>query len=284
MRKIIFHTTRIVGIALLFTACHYQPSIKTQGYIEGKFTYISTPVSGALKTLNVARGSQVKQNQVLFTLDEQPEIDIYHAAAEQLKEAIARKESADANLALAKITLKRNAELYRKQAVQKSALDAAQTNYDTNIAALNEASAAIVAAEAKLKQATWQKDQKIQTAPDDGIVFDTYYRLGELVAATQPVLSLLAPANIKAIFYISEPQLSRVKLGDTVSIHCDGCSQVYSAKIAFISPQAEYTPPIIFSNDTNQKFVYRIEAGFPPEEAFNIHPGQPITVTYYPHG
>ena len=49
--------------------------------------------------------------------------------------------------------------------------------------------------------------------------------------------------------------------------------------ITFISPQAEYTPPVIYSRETRTKLVFLIEARPTPDDAVKLHPGQPLEVT-----
>ena len=131
-----------------------------------------------------------------------------------------------------------------------------------------------------MAQTQWTKEQKIIAAPVDAIVFDTYYRLGEYTIANQAILSLLAPGNIKAIFFVSEPDVKKLNLGDTVSVANGDAHRWYAAKISFISPSAEYTPPVIYSEQTNAKLIYRVEAEFSSQVAYHLHPGQPITVAY----
>jgi len=80
------------------------------------------------------------------------------------------------------------------------------------------------------------------------------------------------------VFFVDEPLLGTIKLGQTVTVHCDGCEQSTTANISYISPQAEYTPPVIFSDQTRAKLVYRIEAKPIPDDADKLHPGQPVVV------
>lgn len=267
----------------LMSACSREPSQQAQGYIEGRYTYMATSVSGVLTDILVTRGSQVKKGQTLFILEAQPESDVYNAAVENLKQSVAARDESAANLVYNKLTFERNAILVKKNALQQSQLDNARAIYDANVAHLAQLDATIASSTATLAQAKWSKDQKIITAPLDAIVFDTYYRLGEYTTANQAVLSLLAPGDIKAIFYISEMDLANVHLNDKVSVQCDGCKNPFTGHISFISPTSEYTPPVIYSADTNYKLVYRIEAEFAKQDAYNLHPGQPITVMYHIH-
>jgi HlyD family secretion protein len=45
-----------------------------------------------------------------------------------------------------------------------------------------------------------------------------------------------------------------------------------------VSPQAEYTPPVIYSEESRAKLVYLVEARPAPEQAVLFNPGQPIAV------
>ncbi len=269
---------------LLLSSCSGNSPHQAQGYIEGRYTYMATSVSGVLKQLLVARGDRVKQGQMLFVLEQQPESDAYQAAVENLNQSIAARDSIIANLAYAKLTYERYKVLVPEKAIQQSELDNARANYNSLQAQLLQANANIASAQASLAQSKWTKDQKIVYAPVDAEVFDTYYRLGEYTEQNQSILSLLAPGDIKAIFYINETDLGSIRLNDKVEVRCDDCKKAYTGHISFISPSAEYTPPVIYSTETNDKLIYRIEAEFAPEEAYHLHPGQPIYVTYYPHG
>lgn len=269
--------------ALLCVSCSSDSSQKTQGYVEGSLTYITSPVSGVLKTLLVDRGSNVKQGEKLLVLEAQPEQDLLQAAAANLKQALASRDIIAANLAYAKITYERNLVLYRKKAIQASQLDNSKSTYDATKAQWVQANAAIASTSALLAEAKWRQDQKVMYAPLNASVFDTYYRLGEYTVANQPILSLLAPGDIKVIFYAGEKVLGKIKLNDKISVTCDGCSQYYTGQIRFISQIAEYTPPVIYSNETNEKLIYRIEAEFPRDQAIQLHPGQPVTVSYNLH-
>ena len=280
-KRSLFHFLFLLT-TIAIVSCSDQSKTRAQGYIEGRYTYMATSVSGVLKKLLVARGTKVKQGQILFVLEEQPESDAYKAAKEKLEQSIAARDVIAANLAYAKITYERYKILVPKHVIEQAQLDNAKSAYDALIAQFNQAAANIAENTATLAQSTWTKNQKIISAPVDAIVFDTFYRQGEYTEANKAILSLLAPADIKVIFYVSESVLGSLKLGDKISIHCDGCGKDYAGNINFISPTAEYTPPVIFSENTSYKLVYRIEAQVNPNDAYDLHPGQPVTVTYFP--
>ncbi len=140
------------------------------------------------------------------------------------------------------------------------------------------ATAEVKAASDALAQAQWRVEQKSQTAPAAGLVADTLYRPGEWVAAGTPVVSLLPPGNVKIRFYAPETTLATLRIGDAVVARCDGCGGDIAARIRFIAPQAEYTPPVIYSRENRAKLVYLVEA-WPDAPNPALHPGLPVEVS-----
>ena len=140
------------------------------------------------------------------------------------------------------------------------------------------AQASSKAAQAVVSQAQWRQDQKRQSAPAGGTVTDTYFRIGEWVPAGQPVLALLPAMGTKARFFVSERELGGIQIGQNVTIQCDGCAKPIAARIDFIASQAEYTPPIIYSNTQRNRLVFLIEARPIASDGQQLHPGQPISV------
>jgi HlyD family secretion protein len=186
---------------------------------------------------------------------------------------------AEAELKLSQLTFDRQQKLYAARDVAKATLDNAQMALSRDEAALAEAkrqvdaalltgrSQEIDGAEASLRQARAQLHQldiRISRqkvfAPASGVVQDVFFRVGEMVNAGQPVLSLLPPENRKARFYVPQAQLARIKLGGQVKVSCDGCADDLHARIFFISGHEEYTPPVIFSDEEREKLVFKIEA------------------------
>lgn len=281
MKKSLYLFITLLNFGLV--GCSNNDTHQAQGYIEGRYTYMATSVSGRLQKLLVQRGAKVKAGDLLFTLDPQPEMDAYMAALGNEEQARLEQEVIKPNIEYAKLTYNRYQSLVPKNAIQQSQLDSAKANYDSLQQQLDKATAAVNTAKATAAQAAWTNAQKLVRAPVDAFVFDTYYRLGEYTQAGQAVISLLAPEDIKAIFYISEKYLGSIQLNESVDVRCDGCAKSIRGHISFISPAAEFTPPVIYSTETNVKLIYRIEATFNPDVAYQLHPGQPVAVTFRAH-
>jgi len=136
----------------------------------------------------------------------------------------------------------------------------------------------VQATAATLAKAQWALAQKTQYAPTNAWVQDTLYRPGEFVIAGNPVVALLPPENIKARFFVPQPQLASFKSGTPVSVSIDGVPTPLRATVNYISTQAEFTPPVIYSKENRAKLVFMVEAGLAAAVARNLRPGQPVDV------
>ena len=84
---------------------------------------------------------------------------------------------------------------------------------------------------------------------------------------------------MKVRFFVPETVVGKLAPGRTLSIHCDGCAADVPAKITYISSEAEYTPPVIYSNENRAKLVFMVEARPSAADAVKLHPGQPVAVS-----
>jgi HlyD family secretion protein len=265
-RRRIFILTLSFTLAAFFVAgCSSNSSNVFQGYIEGEYVYMASPLGGALTDLAVARGDEVKAGQLLLELERGSEA----AAVQQAEKNLAQ---AKANLALSEAEFARRQQLRNDQGViSAEELDQTRAQRDADQAQVESQTAA-------LDKARWSFDQKQQFAPTNALVQDTLYRVGEWVASGNPVVELLPPANIKVRFFVPQAVLPRIKTGQTVSVTFDGGQHAYSATVNYISTQAEFTPPVIYSRENRTKLVFMIEAKFSPADAADLRPGQPVDV------
>jgi HlyD family secretion protein len=293
------------------------PSTMWQGYAEADFVKVGPTQQGLLTAVAVGRGDQVETGALLFAQDDTDDRAARDQAAQMLAQAERQLDNlqtggkpteidqAEANLADARATLVRTtADLVRaeaqlpmggvsKQSVDQSRADrlSAQAKVDAALAARAQARApmgrqgeiqaqlaSVAANRAALEMAEWRLAQRRVIAPSGGRVADVLARPGETMAAGSPVVSLLPTGNIFVRFFVPEPLLSTIHLGDRVALACDGCASDLSARVSFISPQAEYTPPLIYSESSKAKLVFIVEARPSREQAVRLNPGQPIEV------
>jgi HlyD family secretion protein len=237
----------LAGLAL--AGCDKGNERQLQGWVEAELIFVSPDEQGRVENLKVREGDQVKQGDLLFTVDD----DLQKADLMVRKTAVV---NAQQNFDRAKELLKTAA--------------GTQKTYDDAEAALRQAKANLGWSETRLAR-------RSAYSPADGTIQQVYFRPGENVSAVRPVVALLPPQNLKFRFFAPEPLLPEVKYGETVTVSCDGCEKGLTAKVSFIARSAEYTPPVIYSLDERAKLVFLIEARPKQPEKFRV--GQPVTVT-----
>lgn len=301
-------------LLVILAGCSESHKKAYQGYIETDNIYLASPYSGILEQLFVKRGQQVKKGQTLFQLDKNPQlltVEEYKGLLSQatsllhnlqkprrqpeIEAIMAQIERVKANKALAELRVKRMKALYEKNAVNQDTVDEAIARYqeqneleieyqeNLKLAQMGGRKEEIAAQKAqveslfeKLNNAKWALQQKHIVAPEDGIIFDTYYVQGEFVGSEQAVVALLTHSNVHVEFFVPAEIVSQIQLGQTLEFQATERDDRGKAVISYISPEAEYMPPLIYSRDNNDKLIFRIQALL---STFNEYkPGQPVTV------
>jgi HlyD family secretion protein len=264
-----------VLFALLLAACGQKEDTAWLGYGEGDYAFVSAPQPGWVTGLAVERGHIVHRGDLLFTLDstgQKASRDQAQATLEQAKASLAQEQ---ANLRYTQTELARQNRLMQAHAGTQEALDQAANNAKQSMARIAQLRADIGQMEASLSGAAYNLSQRRVEALTEGPVEDIYFRPGEYVPASTPVVSILPPANIYVRFFVPETQLAKVHLGAKIKVTCDGCKPT-AATVTFIASQEEYTPPVIFSVGNREKLVFKVEAR--AKGGVPIHPGQPVDV------
>ena len=301
-------------LVAVLAGCERAEEPVLSGYAEAELVYVASAAAGTLRSVAVQRGQTVRQGTELFTVEPEPDAlgrDAARARQEraQAQERNLRKgrrpeelRATDAQLAQARAALSASASALQRQEsliaqgfispLQREALVAArdrdaarvreleaQRRLATESARSDEVEAAAAearAAGAELALAQWREGQRARSAPVDAQVFDVLYRPGEWVNAGLPVVALLPPQNLKVRFFVPEPLLARVAPGSRVALACDACPAGLTARVRWVSPQAEFTPPVIYSNASRSKLVFMAEAD--PAPGSGLKPGQPLDV------
>jgi HlyD family secretion protein len=293
------------------------------GYVEGETSLIAPPVAGQLLERPVDRGGHVKKGDRLFIIDPTVAKAEVARAEAALAEAKARHENlltgkrpeeqdviraqrreAEASLAMAETELKRQTELLPKGFSTRQAYDQAESQVNqlrarlASLAAqervgdlaarqaeIAAAAALIIQNQANLEQAKKKLADLMPVAPDDALVENTFFNVGEWVPAGTPVVSLLPASRVKLRFFVPEEDVARARIGRKVSFTCDGCPPDMKASIIYVSPRAEFTPPVIYSQSARTKLVFLIEAR-PDKVPDNIAlaPGLPVSVAPFGEG
>jgi HlyD family secretion protein len=297
--------------------CEKPASDTVQGYIEGEFVLLASPYAGQLQKLHVRRGDRAEAGKPVFALEQEAERAARLEAEEKLKTArakldnlVAAKRPDEIQALRAEVTQARAArdlsasqldqqrKLIKEGFTSQARYDEALRSLERDVGRVKEAEAQlrsalqpvgrdderkaaegdVAAAQASLAQAAWRLDQKSVAAPVTGLVQDTFFVEGEWVPAGRPVASLLPPGNVKVRFYVPETVLGSIQPGRQIEVGCDGCPQPIAAKVSYISSQAEYTPPVLYTREQRAKLMFLIEARPEAARATGLRPGQPVDI------
>jgi len=238
----------MVGLAAVLAGCNQSRDPGYQGWVEADMIFVSPDEPGRVTRLDVREGDEVKVGAPIYSVDD----DLQKADLNQN----------NATLANAQQTYDRAASLSKTGSGTQASLDAA-------VSALRVAEAHVVTSQTRLAR-------RSGFAPVAGAVQQIYFREGEMVPAQRPVLSIMPPGNMKVRFYVAEPDLPKIAIGDEVRVRCDNCAPDLTARIYFVATTAEYTPPVIYSLDERNKLVYLVQARPSRPDALRV--GQPISV------
>ena len=301
-------------MSAVLASCQKSDDDYWQGYVEGEYVMLASPYAGQLQKLHVRRGEQTAAGKPVFALEQEAERAARVEAEQRMKAAEARLENlavprrapeiealraevrqAQVARQLSETNLKREEQLMGDGATSRLRYDEARTAAERDRARVAETEARlrqalmplgrdaerkagegdVAAAKAALAQAAWRVEQKSVAAPVSGLVHETYFVEGEWVPAGRPVAALLPPGNVKLRFYVPEGALSSLGMDRELQVRCDGCPAALAARVSFISAQAEYTPPVLYSKESRAKLVFLVEARL---DGGTLRPGQPVDV------
>ncbi len=249
----LFRILLLLPVLVALAGCGRNDTQSFQGWVEANLIFVGPDENGRIEVMRVREGDTVAKGAPLFSLE---------ADLQKADEVAASAAVENARLAFAR------------------AEQLAKTNTGTQ-KSFDDAHAALREAEAKFNSAQTRLARRSMLSPVEGVVQQVYFRAGELVVAGRPIVAILPPGNVKLRFYVAQALLPKIAIGDTVAVHCDGCA-TQNAKISFIARQAEYTPPVIYSEQERSKLVFLVEAL--PEKPADLRVGQPVSVTVTPRG
>jgi HlyD family secretion protein len=303
----------------VLAACDRPDEAGWQGYVEAEYTYVAPLETGRITALDVQRGDQVAAGQPLFGLEEdsqraardQAEAELHQAQSdladlqkgdrpEDLAVIQAQLDEAQASLALSVPRLQRREKMVKGSIVGEEELDEAKMEilrdrgnideYQARVAQaklparddkIASAEKLVAARQAALADAEWKLSRRQEKAPAAARVEDVFFRSGETASSGEAVVSLLTPDKLKLRFFVSEPELSGISVGQKVGVGCDGCPRNLTATINFIARAAEFTPPVIYSLTRREKLVFLVEAK-PDDLSQPWHPGLPVDIRALP--
>jgi HlyD family secretion protein len=288
------------------------------GNVDVRQVNLAFKVPGRLGAVNVEEGDNVRAGELLAILEPQDyedEVSLSRARVrgqtaelaalqtgtrpQQIDQAAALLAEANATLALAENTLKRQQFLADRDFVSPQGLETAVTGRDRAAAAkkvaeealklarigprfedIEQSRAALNAEQAALNLSQRRLKDSNLIAPTDGRVLTRVREPGSIVGAGETIVSvsLVSPIWVRA--YLAEPDLDRVEPGMKAEVQTDS-GGIYSGKIGFISPVAEFTPKTVETPDLRTSLVYRVRI-IVEDPRQRLKQGMPVTVILKP--
>lgn len=196
---------------------------KVQPEMEVK---ISPDVSGEIISLPVAEGDVVERGALLARIKP----DFYLTQVEQAEAGVLQAKAGmaqrRADLLNAEADLKRQKDLFAKNAISQSEMEQAETKFAVAKAALEGAEYAVQSAEARLREAQEQVSKTAIYAPMAGTISKLDVELGERVVGTSQMagtemMRIARLDQMEVEVEVNENEIVNVALGDTASIEVD---------------------------------------------------------------
>ena len=302
----------VIGAIGFFTIGHDDEVI--QGQIEVEEYRVSTKVPSRILRICVSEGDYVKAGDTLVILDA-PEVEAKAEQAQgaidaaqamsAMAQAGARKEQiqgayelwqqAKAGLEIAEKSYQRVQRLFDEGVVSEQKRDeayaafkayeaqaqAAKSQYDMAVnGARNEEKAAakgqVKAYEGKMQEVKAYRKETVQVAQMAGEVATIYPKVGELVGAGSPIMTISIMDDLWGTFNIREDQLQGIKKGDTFQAFVPAFSKEITMKVTSIKDQGSYaTWKATKSNGQYDMKTFEVKAR-PTEKFDGLRPGMSV--------
>lgn len=287
--------------------------ISAPGTIEAIEVNVATKVAGQLVERTVDEGARVRPGDKLAVIDHatldielrqaEAGVDLARAElillrngarAEDIQQAEAALKQTEASLTVAADDARRMCELVKSGSATTKQKDDAEARLTVAQAQRNAAAEAlkktrtlarpeeIQAAEARLAQAQAAADLLRKTiadctitAPVGGIVTHKAAEAGELLTQGATIVTISELDSVYVMIYVTEKELGRVRLGDAAEVMIDAFpAKVFSGKVTYISPEAEFTPKNVQTKEDRVKLVFGIKVEIENREGL-LKPGLP---------
>lgn len=269
-----------IAVAMFAIACGSESEFDAQGTFEATEVVISAEANGRIIYFDAEEGTSVVAGEEMGAIDsvqlhlQRKQLEAQQSAllgsrpdvkkqVASLREQIAKQKSelrrVENMLRDGAATQKQYDDIEAQIKILEGQLEATLSTLDKNTATINSNSAALEAQIAAL-------DDRIAkcriVSPVNGTVVVKYAEAGELATIGKPLMKI---ADLDKVFlraYFTSDQLAEVNIGDEVTVVADfgGDERYdYTGRIAWISPESEFTPKTIQTKDSRANLVYAVK-------------------------
>jgi len=293
-------TCLTLAAIIILTACAEDPN-RMVGTLERHRIEVKVESNEPITAVHGIEGQLLAAGELILEQDSsrlesrllqlQANVDQYQARLaelnrgprqEDIEQARAKLSGSRAETVNAEANLKRARDIFNRGLSTRAALDNAQAAYETAVARSNSDRAALAEmlsgttveeidqAEAALAaaQATWQQAdldrQRLQImAPVAGRLDDLLFELGERPAPLSTVAILMADETPWARVYVPQSLHARVSPGVTLEVNIDGVAETFNGTVRRISADASFTPYFALTEHDRSRLSYVAEVDLP---------------------
>jgi HlyD family secretion protein len=269
-------STVAAGALLALAACRNATKPDAYGNFEADEVTVSSQATGELRTFTPIEGTHVDRGAIVGAVDTvQLSLDLAQLLA-QRQSTVARVSAAaeqiavlEAQVGIAKRAYDRTLRLVEEKAATAQQLDQAERDYKTLVAQIeaaksqrNSVASETGATDARVAQIRDRIGRSRISNPVAGTVLSTFVKQGEVVQAGQPLYKIANLDSLTLRAYVSESQLTSIKLGQVVNVRVDkgdGTLLTVNGIVAWIASKAEFTPTPIQTRDERADLVYAVK-------------------------
>lgn len=268
------------ALVLALAACRDRNQPDAYGNFETTEVVVSAETSGQLLSFKADEGQTLSAGQLVGVVDttqltlQQRQLGAQRSgAASRVNEVAQQLDALRIQEDIAGRNYERLKRLFGEQAATAQQLDQAERDYKVlteqvqgTEAQQRTAAEDVKSTDAHLAQISQQLAKSHVTNPVSGTVLARYTDRGEFVQPGQPLYKI---ANLDSMIlraYVTETQLSRVRLGAPVTVSIDTGAKARRAlagTVSWVSPEAEFTPTPIQTRDERKDLVYAVKVRVP---------------------
>lgn len=299
MRRLILHPPLLLLLALASVeACRGGSEPDAYGNFEADEVSVSAQTSGQLISFTPVEGAHLAAGAVVGLVDT-TQLALERAQMIAQREATSARVAEAGNqigvyqtqLAIAQRNYERTGRLFEEKAATAQQRDQAERDYRTLVAQIAAARAQqqsvsreVASTTARVAEITDRIRKGKIINPEGGTVLATYAKTGEVIQSGQPLYKIADVDTLIMRAYITEKQLSSVRLGQRVEVHVDqggGRLLTLPGVVRWVSSKAEFTPTPIQTRDERADLVYAVKIYVPnPKGVLKI--GMPGDVSLTP--
>lgn len=290
----------LIGSMALVTACNNgNNKADAYGNFEATEILVSAETNGTIQSLRIEEGDEVKKGQRVGYIDTtqlylkkkqllasiealksklqdiKPQIDVLQERKANLHRELTRLQNLKKDGAA---TQKQIDDMQGEVDVVNRQITATKTQLGTQNAGINSE---ITPLQAQIDQINDQLENSYITMPQKGRILTKYAEEGEFTAIGKPIVKLADLSRMDLRVYVSEQQLSQIKVGQKVTVNIDGPEDMksYEGTLNWVASEAEFTPKIVQTKEERVNLVYAakisvmndgsLKIGMPAEVNFN---------------